>query len=59
MYIYMYIYIGLHVSAHKTEYMCFKSTGDISTQGGSSLKLTDMFTNQGSNVSPTKKDIDT
>ena len=23
--------IGLHVNAHKTEYMCINSTGDIST----------------------------
>ena len=23
--------IGLHVNAHKTEYMCFNQTGDIST----------------------------
>ena len=23
---------GLHVNAHKTEYMCFNQTGDISTQ---------------------------
>ena len=30
--------IGLHVNAHKTEYMCFNQTGDISTLGGSSLK---------------------
>ena len=30
---------GLHVNAHKTEYMCFNQTGDISTLGGSSLKL--------------------
>ena len=28
--------IGLHVNAHKTEYMCFNETGDISTLGGSS-----------------------
>ena len=33
--------IDLHVNAHKTEYMCYKQTGDISTQGGSSLKLVD------------------
>ena len=33
--------IGLHVNAHKTEYMCFNQTGDISTLGGSSLKLVD------------------
>ena len=31
--------IGLHVNAQKTEYMCFNQTGDISTLGGSSLKL--------------------
>ena len=33
--------IGLHVNAHKTEYMCFNQTGDISTLGGRSLKLVD------------------
>ena len=38
--------------------MCFNQTGDISTQGGSSLKLVDKFTYQGSNVSSTEKDID-
>ena len=31
--------IGLHVNAHKTEYMCFNQTGDISTLDGSSQKL--------------------
>ena len=36
--------IGLHVNAHKTEYMCFNQTGDISTLGGSSLKLVGKFT---------------
>ena len=36
--------IGLHVNAHKTEYMCFNQTGDISTLNGSSLKLVDKFT---------------
>ena len=35
--------IGLHVNAHKTEYMCLNQIGDI-TQGGSSLKLVDKFT---------------
>ena len=43
--------IGLHVNAHKTEYMCFNQTGDISTQNGSSLKLVDKFTYLGSSVS--------
>ena len=51
--------IGLHVNAHKTEYMCFNQTGDISTLEGTSLKLVDKFTYLGSNVSSTEKDIDT
>ena len=50
--------IGLHVNAHKTEYMCFNQTGDISTQNGSSLKLVDKFTYRGSCVSLTETDID-
>ena len=51
--------IGLHVNAHKTEYMCFNQTGDISTLNGSSLKLVDKFTYLGSSVSSTEKEIDT
>ena len=51
--------IGLHVNAHKTEYMCFNQTGDISILGGSSLKLVDKFTYQGSSVRSTEKDINT
>ena len=51
--------IGLHVNAHKTEYMCFNQAGDISTQDGTSLKLVDKFTCLGSSVSSTEKDIDT
>ena len=45
--------IGLHVNAHKTEYMCFNQTGDISTLNGNSLKLVDKFTYLGSSVSST------
>ena len=48
--------IDLHVNAHKTEYMCFNQAGDISTLEGTSLKLVDKFTYQGSNVSSTEKD---
>ena len=65
LYIYIYIYeraaacIGLHVNAHKTEYMCFNQTGNISTLNGSSLKLVDKFTYLGSSVSSTETDIDT
>ena len=51
--------ISLHVNVHKTEYTCFNQTGDISTLGGSSLKLVDKFTYLGSRVSSTEKDIDT
>ena len=51
--------ISLHVNAHKTEYMCFNQTGEISTLDGTSLKLVDKFTYLGSSVSSTEKDIDT
>ena len=51
--------IGLHVNAHKTEYMCSNQTGDISTLDRSSLKLVDKFTYLGSSVSSTEKAIDT
>ena len=49
--------ICLHVNTHKTEYMCFNQTGNISTLASSSLKLVGKFTYLGSNVSLTKKDI--
>ena len=42
--------IGFHVNAHKTEYMCYNQTGDISTLDGTPLKLVDKFTYQGSSV---------
>ena len=51
--------IGLYVNAHKTEYMCYNQTGDISTLDGTSLKLVDIFTYRGSSVSSTELDIDT
>ena len=51
--------IGLHVNAHKTEYMCFNQTGDISTLNGSSLKLVDKFTYLGSSVTSTETDWST
>ena len=51
--------IGLHVNAHKTEYMSFNQTGNISTLNGNSLKLVDKFTYLGSSVSSTVTDIDT
>ena len=51
--------MGLHVNAHKTEYVCYNQTGDISTLDGTPLKLVDKFTYLGSSVSSTEKDIDT
>ena len=51
--------IGLHVYAHKTEYMCFNQRGDITTLNGSSLKLVDKFAYLGSSVSSTDTDINT
>ena len=46
--------IGLHVNAHKTEYMCFNQVGNISTLEGTTLKLVDKFTYLGSSVSSTE-----
>ena len=51
--------IGLHVNTHKTEYMCYNQTGNISTLDRTSLKLVDKFTYLGNSVSSTEKDIDT
>ena len=51
--------IGFHVNAHKTEYMCYNQTGDITTLDGTPLKLVDKFTYLGSSVWSTEKDIDT
>ena len=48
-----------HVNAHKTEYMCYNQTGDISTLEGTPLKLVDKFTYLGSSVESTEKDIET
>ena len=51
--------IGFHVNAHKTEYMCYNQTGNITTLDGASLRLVDKFTYLGSSVSSTENDIDT
>ena len=51
--------LGFYVNAHKTEYMCYNQTGDISTLDGTPLKLVDKFTYLGSSVESTEKDIDT
>ena len=49
--------IGLYLNAHKTEYMCYNQTGDITTVDGTPLKLVDKFIYLGSSVSSTEKDI--
>ena len=51
--------IGLYVNAHKTEYMCYNQTGDISTLEGTPLKRVDKFTYLRSSVESTEKDIET
>ena len=51
--------IGLYINAHKTEYMCYNQTGDISTLERTPLKLVDKFTYLGSSVESTEKDIET
>ena len=51
--------VGLHVNAHKTEYMCYNQTGNTATLDGASLKLVHKFTYLGNSVSSTEKDIDT
>ena len=51
--------IGLQVNADKTEDMCYKQRGDISTLKGGPLKLVDKFTYLRSSVSSTEKDINT
>ena len=51
--------IVLYVNAHKTEYMCYNKTGDISTLEGTPLKLVDKFTYLGSSVESTEKEIET
>ena len=49
--------ISLHGNAHKTEFLCFNQTGDISTLNGSNLKLVDKFTYLESSVSSIETDI--
>ena len=51
--------IGRYVNAHKTEYMCYNHTGDISTLEGTPLKLVDKFTYLGNSVESTEKEIET
>ena len=49
--------IGLYMNATKTDFICFKQVGAISTLRGKSLKLLNQFTYLGSNISSTKGDV--
>ena len=51
----MVVISALYVNAHKTEYMCYNQTGDISTLDGTPLKLVDKFTYLGSSVASNEK----
>ena len=51
--------IGFYANAHKTEYICYNQTRDISTLDGTPLKLVNTFTYLGRSVVSTEKDIDT
>ena len=48
--------ISLYVNANKTEYVCFKQKGAVSTLSGKPLKLEDQFTYLGSNISSDESD---
>ena len=48
--------IGRYRNANKTEYMCFKQKGAISTLNGKPLELVDQLTYLGSNISSTESD---
>ena len=49
--------IGLHLNSEKTEFMCSKQDGAISTLNNNLLKSIDSFTYLGSNISSTESDI--
>ena len=49
--------IGLHVTADKTEFVCFNQKGDISTLNSGSLKLVDKSAYLGCIVSSAENDI--
>ena len=50
-------FIGLHVNATKTEYMCYNQDGPIETLNKTPLKKLDDFVHLGSNIASTEKDI--
>ena len=50
-------FIGLHVNATKTEYMCYNQDSTIETLNKTILKKTDDFVYLGSNIASTEKDV--
>ena len=49
--------IGLSLNADEMEYMCYNQKAEISSLNDGALKLVDMFTYFGSNVSSSENDI--
>ena len=50
-------FIGLHVNATKTEYMCYNQDGAIETLSKTLLKKDDDFVYLGSNIASIEKDV--
>ena len=48
---------SLYVNANKTEFMCFKQEGAVSTLSGRPIKLIDKITYLSSNISSTESDV--
>ena len=55
----MAVGIGLYVNVNKTDVMCFKQKGTISTVNSKPLIFVDQFTYIGSNISSTENDVET
>ena len=51
--------IGLYVNSDKTEFICFKKKGVISTLNGKPIKPVEKFTYLGSNISSTESGVNT
>ena len=50
-------FVGLHVNATKTEYMCYSQDGTIETLNKTLLKKVDDFVYLGSNFASTEKGV--
>ena len=49
--------IGFYMNADKTEFMCFKQDGAISTLSAKPLKIIEQFTYLGNIISSTESDV--